>query len=230
MIKVMIVDKSYLNCSLIATTLEHEHDIEVIGVAPSAAESLDLINRPGVHCDVVLVTTNIPANGALELIQTLKNASPVSVKSLVIDVAEIEEVVLRYIEAGAAGCVLRNESVQDLVENVRAVHRGKALITPGVAALLIERVTELAKLPSDGHARAANGEDLTPREKEIFDLIGEGLSNREIAKRLVIEVGTVKNHVHKVLQKLDVRNREEAAACWYGNARNSADLRDHPTS
>jgi two-component system nitrate/nitrite response regulator NarL len=227
MIKVMIVDDSRLNGGLIASTLEREHDIEVIGIATGAAEAFALISQPDIRCDVLLVTNNIPA---LELIQALKNVSPVHVKSIVIGVPVSEQVAVRYIEAGAAGYVSKDDSVPDLVENIRAVHSGRALIAPSIAALLIARVAELAKLPSNSDAGAESWEDLTSREKEVFDLIGEGLSNREIANRLVIQLGTVKNHVHNVLRKLDVRDRQEVAECWYRKVEGSPDFRDHPVS
>jgi DNA-binding NarL/FixJ family response regulator len=130
---------------------------------------------------------------------------------LVSGLPESESVILQYVMAGASGYVLQNVPAEQLLDNVRAVHEDKALVSPRVAAALMDRVAELAQVSSqydlDPHAVA----DLTPRERDVLNLIGEGLTNQEIASRLVIEVGTVKNHVHSILRKLDVSNREEAA-------------------
>lgn len=95
---------------------------------------------------------------------------------------------------------------------MRAVQSGEALVSPNIAAALMSRVSELAQLFADVESGLNEAADLTPRECEILGLIGQGLTNQEIADRLVIEVGTVKNHVHSILQKLEVGNRRDAAA------------------
>jgi len=135
-----------------------------------------------------------------------------SVKVLVLGLGESKERVLRYVEAGADGYVLKNDSVDDLLRHIRAAQRGKALVSPKIAAALMSRVTELAQLFAEIESGISESADLTPREREILELIGQGLTNQEIADRLVIEVGTVKNHVHSILQKLDVSSRQDAAS------------------
>jgi DNA-binding NarL/FixJ family response regulator len=87
-------------------------------------------------------------------------------------------------------------------------------VSPGIAAALMSRVAEYAQLLDDVDAGVGVAADVTPREQEILDLIGQGLTNQQIAEQLVIEVGTVKNHVHSILQKLDANSRHEAAATW----------------
>lgn len=210
MINVLIVNRSRLMCSMVAAALEDEPDVHVFGSATSMDEALDLIRSN--RCDVVLVNTNLPNDGALALTQALQDES--SLKVLVMGLAASNEVILRYIEAGAAGYVLAEDAMDDLLKNVRAVHGGTALISAEVAALLISRVAELTRLGPAARVGTNGFTPLTPREREVLDLVSGGLSNREIAGHLVIEEGTVKNHVHRILRKLDVNRRQDAAACW----------------
>jgi DNA-binding NarL/FixJ family response regulator len=210
MIGVLIVNKSRLICSVISTVLKDEPDIYVVGVANNVAEALNLIRTS--NCDVALVSTNLPNEGALEFLRAVK--ANTSIKVLVIGLAELEEVILRYIEAGAAGYVLREDSVDDLLKNIRAVHSGEALASPEITAALMAHITELSELRPPSEYDTQELADITPRESEVLDLIAEGLSNQEIADRLVIELGTVKNHVHSILQKLDVGSRQDAAMYW----------------
>lgn len=207
MIRVLLVNEMRLVSNVIASVLEDESDIEVVGRAAPVDEALALAKES----DVVLVSTRLPDNGALKLTSAIAEADP-SVKVLVLGLGESKERVLRYVEAGADGYVLKNDSVDDLLRHIRAAQRGKALVSPKIAAALMSRVTELAQLFAEIESGISESADLTPREREILELIGQGLTNQEIADRLVIEVGTVKNHVHSILQKLDVSSRQDAAS------------------
>jgi DNA-binding NarL/FixJ family response regulator len=214
MIDLLLVNRSRLICSVMAAALEGETDIQVVGSATSVDEALSLVRSE--NCDVLLLRNNLPNEGALELTQAL-NEYDLAVKVLVIGMAEQEELILHFIEAGAAGYVLSTESVTDLVRNIRAAARGEALVSPEIAGALMSRITELTAVRSvpEYRYRLDRVADLTPREQDVLDLVGEGLSNQEIADRLVIEVGTVKNHVHSILQKLDAGDRDEAADHWH---------------
>jgi DNA-binding NarL/FixJ family response regulator len=210
MIDVLVVDQSRLIGSIMAAVLKDESDMQVIGSTASVDEALDILRSQA--CDVVLVSTNLPGGAALELIRALQSDS--SPKVVVIGVVETEEVILQYVEAGAAGYVLRDDSEEDLVNKIRAVHTGEALVSPEIAAALMARIAELADMHPPLESEMDRFSELTPREQEVLDLIGEDLSNQEIAERLVIEVGTVKNHVHNILRKLDVCSRRDAALYW----------------
>ena len=207
MIRVLLVNEMRLVSNVIASVLEDEPDIKVVGRAASVDEALALATES----DVVLVSTRLPHSGALKLTSAIAEADP-SVKVLVLGLGESKERVLRYVEAGADGYVLKNDSVDDLLRHIRAAQRGKALVSPKIAAALMSRVTELAQLFAEIESGLSESADLTPREREILELIGQGLTNQQIADRLIIEVGTVKNHVHSILQKLDVSSREDAAS------------------
>jgi DNA-binding NarL/FixJ family response regulator len=135
-----------------------------------------------------------------------------AVKTLIFGLTETRGQVLRYIEAGADGYVTKDDSAEQLVDTIRAVNRGRAHISPEMAAVLMERLGSYAQLFAEIETRFQQEATLTPREREILNLVARGLTNPQIADELVIEVGTVKNHVHSILGKLGVSRREEAAA------------------
>ena len=132
-------------------------------------------------------------------------------KVLVLGVPDAEAVIMTYINAGAFGYILREDPPQELLANIRAAYEDKALVTPAVAARLIARIAELTDRLSELDIDPTDYQELTPREREILELIGEGQTNQEIADRLAIELGTVKNHVHSILDKLNVNSRRDAA-------------------
>ncbi len=204
MIRVLLVHEVPLMCNVIASVLEEEPDIEVVESATTVEEALAQASG----CDVVLVSTRLPDAGALELTRAMIEAHP-AVEVLVLGLAESEAEILEYVEAGAAGYVLKDDSVDELLRHVRATHRGEAVVSPDIASALMSRVTELAQFTETEEGRVA---ELTPREREVLKLIGQDLSNQEIADHLFIEVGTVKNHVHSILRKLNVNSRLDAAA------------------
>lgn len=207
MIRVLLATEIQLIGNVIATLLDDESDIEVVG----CVTSVDAALAQAAECDVVLVSPKLPGDGALELTATIAEQHP-SVKVLALGLAESKARVLQYVEAGADGYVTKDDSVEDFLRRIRAAYRDKAVIAPEIAAALMSRVSKYAQLFAEVQSGLHEGADLTPREGEILGLIGEGLTNQEIADRLVIEVGTVKNHVHSILQKLDVSSREDAAA------------------
>jgi two-component system nitrate/nitrite response regulator NarL len=207
MIRVLLVNQILLISNVMAAVLEDEPDIEVIGCAASIDTALPLVRE----ADVVLVDTGLAGNGAIKATRAIaESGHPARV--LVVGLAESEKEILRYVQAGAAGYVLKDDSAEDLVERVRSAYAQKALISPRIAAALMSRVAELANVAAEARIPTNGSSDLTPREREILELIGEGFTNQQIAERLVIEVGTVKNHVHSILQKLDASNRHDAAA------------------
>lgn len=128
-----------------------------------------------------------------------------------IGVPDKEEDILACIEQeGAAGYLLMNASLDDLLMSIDAVMKGEALCSPRIASLAFDRVSTLARQVDNVHS--VNENRLTRRETEIVKLIDDGLSNKEIAVRLNIEVSTVKNHVHNILDKLQLRDRHSAAS------------------
>ncbi len=209
MIRVFVVDEAHLMCNMISAVLQSEPDIEVVGSAIAVKEALGRVKNE--RCDVILVSTRLPADGALELTRALSR-NDYTTKVLVMGAPESHQTIIRYIEAGASGYVLRDHSVEELMDNIRDIYGGRAHISPEVALAIMSRLSELAQLCHGDGIDLYRVNDLTRRQYEILDLIGRGLSNQEIAERLSIEVGTVKNHVHNILKKLNVNNRQDAAS------------------
>jgi two-component system nitrate/nitrite response regulator NarL len=143
------------------------------------------------------------------------------VKVVALAVAETDHDIVACAEAGVAGYVSRDGSTGDLIATIDSVVRGETLCSPRIAATLLQRVAALAA----ERGTAAPVASLTPRQREILGLIGQGLSNKEIARRLCIELSTVKNHVHSTLEKLGTHRRAEAVALLRRN-----DLSEGPRS
>lgn len=209
MIRVLVVHQTQLIGSIIANVLDEEPDIRVIGRTTDAEDALARLERT--PCEMVLVAATLPDNGALEITEAVAERE-YDAKVLVIGLPKSKNAILQYVAAGASGYVLQEVSTEELLQHVRAVHDDKALVSPDIAAALMEHINELAQISAQTDVDPSAYAELTPREREVLDLIGEDYSNREIAEQLVIEVGTVKNHVHNILKKLDVSSRHEAAA------------------
>lgn len=166
--------------------------------------------QEGGTVDIVLAVSELFANTAAAQIQKIKDAFP-EAKVVIIGVFGTENESLEFIEAGASGYVLPDSSLEHLIETIQTVYRGEASCPPDILALLFERVASLRTQLQI----VQNNElgSLTQRELEILQLITDGMSNKEIAGYLGLELQTVKNHVHNILEKLRVHNRREAVAC-----------------
>lgn len=208
-IHILLVNEIRLMGNVIAAALEDEPDIHIVGRVTTPEDALKVVQENPV--DVVLVSTRLPDQGALKLTSAITEAAP-ETKVLALGLTEEKKRVLRYVEAGATGYVLKNDSLDDLVETVRAAQKGQVFVSPKIAAAMMERLSDLAQMFSDVENSVTDSAGLTPRELEVLEQIGKGLTNQQIAEHLVIEVGTVKNHVHSILEKLNVSSRGEAAA------------------
>jgi DNA-binding NarL/FixJ family response regulator len=208
-IRLFVVHHTPLIASIMTSVLTDEPDIRVVGHATGVEDTLQLLEENRV--DVVLVAARLPHNGALKLTEAIAGEWP-EIKVLVVGVPRSESLILQYVKAGAAGYVLQDVAIDRLLQNIRAAYQDQALISPRIAAALMAHVQELSQVTARDDLDISALRDLTPREREVLALIGEGLTNQEIAAQLFIEVGTVKNHVHNVLKKLDVASRYDAAA------------------
>jgi two-component system, NarL family, nitrate/nitrite response regulator NarL len=183
--------------------LEAEREIDVVGTAASDLEALESTIR--LCPDVVLLDMEL--SGAARLLRAFAR-EPSRPKLIALGVEESDDGLVDCIAAGASGWVSRDGSLDQLVARIRSAARGEMDCSPGVAGRLAERV---ARLAAEAEPRGSEPH-LTARESEIVGLIEEGLSNRQIAGRLSIELSTVKNHVHRILEKLGLSRRGEVAA------------------
>lgn len=194
------------------TVLQSSAGIRVTGYAGTAAEALAFLETW--PCDVVVASITLPDNSALALARAV-NQRGYPVKVLITDMINSKAAILHCIEEGAAGYVYENESLHTLIDKIHALHKNEFPVPPPIAAGLIARVNELKRLNDAENIhqlsnRRSQCEELTAREREVLHLMALGSSNQEIAETLVIEVGTVKNHVHNIFRKLDIQSREHA--------------------
>lgn len=175
----------------------HGHSVVANVATTAAAVRYAALMRP----DVAVL--DLPRHESVTLLAHLREAAP-AVKAIVVGVDEVGDDVVGLAEAGAAAYLPRSGSLQELVLTVEHAARGEALCSPAVAGALMVRVgTRVEPLEGGG---------LTVRERQVARLLADGLSNKEIATRLCIELSTVKNHVHRILAKLEVHRRGEAVA------------------
>ena len=209
MIKVLLVIEVRLIANIFAEVLEDEADFMIVGRSEDAEGALKLIQQQ--KADVALVSVSLPEDGALKLTRAIVDITP-NTKVLALGLADDTDDVLKYIEAGAAGYILKDSSLPDVIEIIRSTQKGEAQVSAKMAAAMVERLSSLAKMFSIPGTIFTDDVHLTPREREVLECIGQGFTNQEIASTLLVELGTVKNHVHSILEKLNVSNRDEAAS------------------
>ncbi len=203
MVSVLIADDQALVRAGFRAILESRPEIKVVGEARDGLDAVDLARRRSP--DVVLMDIQMPGMDGLEATRRVL-ADNASAAVLMLTTFDLDEYVYEALHAGASGFLLKDVSPEGLIEAVQVVAEGDALIAPSVTKRLIERFARSAP-PS---AAAAELDELTPREREVLGLMARGLSNAEIAARLVLSEATVKTHVKRILAKLGARDRVQA--------------------
>jgi DNA-binding NarL/FixJ family response regulator len=204
-IRVMLVDDHELFRRGLDLVLRDETDLEIVG---EAADGLAAIERAAeLQPDVVMMDVRLPGISGIEATRRIRNAQPAT-KVVMLTVSDDEEDLFGAIRAGASGYLLKEVSIDEVANAIRAVVRGQALVTPSMAAKLFSEFNVLSRRVDAQHGTAPR---LTDREVEVLRLVAKGMSNKEIATELVIAENTVKNHVRNILEKLQMRSRMEAA-------------------
>jgi DNA-binding NarL/FixJ family response regulator len=206
-IRVLIVEPATQGRDQLAAQLTEAADIEVVGCTNSPAEALVLIKCS----DLALVSTSLPEDGAYQLLRLAYKNDPCN-RLLILEDGEPRSLVMRYLEAGAYAYLPRFIDMEKLTTCIRSIARGEAALSGEQAAHLISRLAELSAWMEEMHLASGIAGQLTRREREVLYLIGRNFTNQDIANHLIIEVGTVKNHVHNILAKLKVNSRREAAS------------------
>ncbi|MFF4548174.1 response regulator [Streptomyces sp. NPDC001435] len=209
-IRVLIADDQQMVRQGFTVLLNTQPDIDVIGQAVDGRDALTKVAE--LTPDVVLMDIRMPEMSGIEATRRITTDDP-AVKVLVLTTFDLDEYVYEALRAGASGFLLKDASADQLAEAVRVVAAGDALLAPGITRRLIAEFSRL-----DGPRRAPLKQrvgDLTERETEVLALIAQGLSNAEIADRLVVAEQTVKTHVGRILVKLGLRDRTQAAVFAY---------------
>jgi DNA-binding NarL/FixJ family response regulator len=210
-IRVLLADDQALVRGGFRALLDAEEDIDVVGEATNGAEALTMAqqHRP----DVVLMDIRMPElDGIAATNAIVRDEALASVRVLVLTTFESDDTVVDALRAGASGFLVKDTEPADLIRAVRTVAAGEALLSPGATRRLIAQVVGRPSRPaSDPEALR----ELTPREREVMALVAEGLTNDEIAERLVVSPLTAKTHVSRIMLKLGARDRAQVVVMAY---------------
>ncbi|WP_432093137.1 response regulator [Streptomyces sp. bgisy100] len=210
MIRVLLADDQLLVRAGFRALLDAQPDIEVTGEAADGAQALALVRQ--LRPDIVLMDIRMPELDGLAATRRIgEDPELAAVKVVMLTTFELDEYVFEAIRSGASGFLVKDTEPDELLRAVRAVVDGDALLSPGVTRRLIAEFAARSKEPAAAEGLAA----LTEREREVMALVGIGLSNEEIARRLVVSPLTAKTHVSRTMVKLGARDRAQLVVLAY---------------
>jgi DNA-binding NarL/FixJ family response regulator len=209
-IRVLICDDQAIVCEGLQAILGTAHDIKVVGIVNDGAQAVEMVAEA--QPDVVLMDLKMPVMNGVQATRLIRERHP-EVRVLVLTTYDADEWVFDAVRGGASGYLLKDTPREKLIEAIRDTAAGKTPVDPNVAGKLFAQVTQGTAPPDPSIAK-----DLSEREREVLGLLARGMTNTEIAKRLYLSEGTVRNYVSAVLAKLDVPDRTQAAvlALRYG--------------
>ena len=199
-IRVLLADDHTLVRESLVGILQSDGDVQVIAQAADGIEAIDkaLASRP----DIVVTDVSMPRLNGIEVVRRLRQALP-DTRVLVLTMHQEDQYVLQAVRAGASGYLVKDSPAAELLAAVRNLHAGRGHFGPQAARALAEQLQHPERVLDDPYGR------LTSREREVFHLIAEGLTTKEIARQLIISTKTAENHRARVLDKIDVRNTAE---------------------
>jgi DNA-binding NarL/FixJ family response regulator len=209
MIRVMLVDDQAMVRAGFRMIVESDPDFSVVGDAADGYEAIELAKR--CKPDVVLMDVRMPRLDGIEATAAI-TAITDAPRVLMLTTFDLEEYVYAALRAGASGFMLKDAPAEHLLEAIRVIHRGDALLAPSITRMLI---AEIAVRPTRDTTSAPGLDELTERELDVMRLMARGLSNSEIAEQLFLGEATVKTHVGRILAKLRVRDRVQAVVVAY---------------
>jgi DNA-binding NarL/FixJ family response regulator len=210
-VRVVVADDHQVVRTGFAALLDTQPDFTVLGTASDGAEAVRLSRE--LRPDVVLMDVRMPGTNGIQATRQLCTGSEPGPRIIILTTFDLDEYVYDALRAGASGFLLKDVTAERLFDAVRVVASGEALLAPAITRRLIGEFARLR--PQQTRPAATVLADLTPRETEVLRLIAEGLSNPEIAGRLIVTEETVKTHVSRVLHKLGLRDRTQAVVIAY---------------
>ncbi len=214
MIRVALVDDDALIREGLRMILEQAADIEVVATGPDGVAAIHIARE--VRPDVMLVDIRMPVLDGIEATRQITAvAEPQPPRVVILTTFELDEYVFQALRAGASGFLLKRTEPERLVEAIRVVAAGEALLSPSVTRRLIDEFSRRPASGSEGGVVSQRLADLTDREREVLSCIARGLSNQELAAQLFIADNTVKTHVKRILTKLGARDRAQAIVIAY---------------
>lgn len=209
-IRVLVADDQALVRRGMVLMLSVEPDMEAVGEACDGVQAVELAQQ--LHPDVVLMDLHMPRKGGVAATREITRSLP-GTQVLVLTTLDAEETVFEAIRAGARAYLLKDATEEEVLETVRAVHRGESRLTPQIARKVMDQFRRLAPIPEDPPVarQAVMTEPLNDKEEKILQLIAEGKSNKQIAGAVFLAEGTVKNYVSRIMEKLHANTRTELA-------------------
>jgi DNA-binding NarL/FixJ family response regulator len=207
--RVLIADDDDLVRAGLVEVLSNDPTIEIVGQAETGREAIERARR--LAPDVVLMDVRMPDLDGITATRELTRAAS-RARVLILTTFEQDDYVFGALRAGASGFLLKRARPEELIAGVHTIAAGDSLLSPSVARRVIHRV---AQQPTPELADQAKLDELTPREREVLELIARGLSNREIATELVVEEATIRSHVRRILMKLELRDRVQIVIFAY---------------
>jgi DNA-binding NarL/FixJ family response regulator len=210
-IRVLVADDDHLMRAGLAELLTADPTIEIVAQAASGRQAVDQAVR--FTPDVVLMDIRMPDLDGIEATRELSRVAP-QLRVLILTTFEQDDYIFGALRAGASGFLLKRARPEDLIAGVHTIAAGDSLLSPSVTRRVIDR---MAQQPTPEFSNQAKLDELTPRERDVLQLIARGMANREIATTLVVEESTIRTHVKRILMKLNVRDRIQAVIFAYEN-------------
>jgi len=221
-IRVVVVEDNRLLREGLTVMLKEQSDMTVIAALSSGDA---LLRKKLLRPDVILLDFVLRSRSSLRLVNGIRSAHPES-RIIVMDLAPLQSSLVDYVQAGVAGFVLKDATFTDFIRTIRDVAQGRKVLPPPLTSSLFTEIATHATRKGKGNPfRSVR---MTTREREVIELIAEGLSNKQISSRLSLAVDTVKSHVHNILEKLALHTRLEIASYHHAGGQPSASSNERP--
>jgi DNA-binding NarL/FixJ family response regulator len=207
-IRILVIEDNRLLRDGITAMIDAQADLKVVASIDTKEKLESII--PEKKPDIILVDLGLQGKNSIELVKSTKFSFP-KIKIIVMDLMPLQEDVFDFVKAGASGFILKDASVREFLETIRSVYRGQKILPPNMTGSLFSQIVEeaLNGPKQKGLMRAVR---MTKRERQVIELVSEGLTNKEIGYQLHLSPYTVKSHVHNILEKLAIHNRIEIAS------------------
>lgn len=211
-IKLLIIEDNRLLRDGIITMMKNQTDIKIVGASGNQANTV--IKLQQLKPDVILLDLGLRSQNSLNVVEIVKKDFP-NAKVIVMDLSPVQGDIMQYVKAGASGFILKDATLVDFLNTIRAVAVGEKILPPNLATTLFSQIIELAL--KNGNTKLNEAVRMTKREKEVIGFVAEGLTNKEIGIKMRVSTFTVKSHLHNIMEKLTLHSRLEIANYSYSD-------------
>ncbi len=206
-ISILIIEDNRLLREGLLEMLEEQNDLKVAAAFGDCAKALQFIRKS--QPNIVLLDLGLRNQNSLQLVKVLKKGFQ-KIKVIAMDLVPLQEDILVFVQAGVSGFILEDATVTDFLTTIRSVAKGTKVLPPRLAESLFSQIVDKAVTDSD-HSKIISSVKMTKRERQVIDLVADGLTNKEIAQKLHLSTYTIKSHIHNILEKLALHTRVQIA-------------------